>query len=187
MNEPRPPQDPDSPLAFSMEGSAAIPPSPLIPRFWSAGWNSVQSVDKYQAVPGGPLRGGDPGKRLIQPAGDMPPFVPESGPPREAGPERGILVVAARHVFGSEELSARSPGVASLIPEPYILFHPDDAAELGVAAGNLVELRFGSQTVSLAARVGPNMVKGAAAVPVGLPGLAALDLPGWGIVKAVWK
>jgi NADH-quinone oxidoreductase subunit G len=41
VSELKPPGDPDSPLAFSMEGDGEPPPSALIPRFWKAGWNSV--------------------------------------------------------------------------------------------------------------------------------------------------
>src|SRR5262249_51446711 len=58
VHEPKPPEDPDSPLAHSMEGYPCQPPSPLIPFFWAPGWNSVQSANKYQQEVGGPLRGG---------------------------------------------------------------------------------------------------------------------------------
>jgi NADH-quinone oxidoreductase subunit G len=183
VNEPKPPEDRDSPLAFSMEGSVLIPPSPLIPRFWSAGWNSVQSVEKYQAVSGGPLRGSDPGERLIR----APRSESETGPPGQPGPERAIQVVSVRHMFGSEELSARSPDVAGLIPQPYVLLHPDDAGAIGVASGSFVELRIGAETVSLPVRVTSGIAKGVGAVPAGLAGLAGLDVPGWGVVKAVRK
>jgi NADH-quinone oxidoreductase subunit G len=60
-------QDIDSPLSFSMEGYAGQPPSSLITHFWSPGWNSVQSVTKFQNEAGGTLRGGNPGVRLIEP------------------------------------------------------------------------------------------------------------------------
>ena len=48
VHEPKPPDDRDSALAFSMEGFAGEPPPALIPRFWAPGWNSVQSVNKFQ-------------------------------------------------------------------------------------------------------------------------------------------
>jgi NADH-quinone oxidoreductase subunit G len=67
LHEPKPPEDIDSPLAYSMEGYAGLPPAPLIPRYWSPGWNSVQALNKFQQEVGGPLAGGDPGKRLIEP------------------------------------------------------------------------------------------------------------------------
>jgi NADH-quinone oxidoreductase subunit G len=47
ISEPKPPQDENSPLAFSMEGSNAIPPAELTTFFWAPGWNSVQATYKY--------------------------------------------------------------------------------------------------------------------------------------------
>src|SRR5206468_6463076 len=67
VHEPRPPGDPDSPLAFSMEGMTGLrqEPAALIPMFWAPMWNSPQAVNKFQAEIGGHLQGGDPGVRLI--------------------------------------------------------------------------------------------------------------------------
>ena len=79
VSEAKPPQDPESPLSFTMEGSPLQPPPALIPRFWAPGWNSIQSLNKFQAEVGGPLRGGDPGKRLIEPDSRIQqPILPHS-------------------------------------------------------------------------------------------------------------
>ena len=68
VHEPKPPDDPDSALAFSMEsGPGTVPPS-LIPFFWAPGWNSIQAVNKFQSEVGEPLRGGVTGARLIEPS-----------------------------------------------------------------------------------------------------------------------
>ncbi|HEX9385337.1 MAG TPA: NADH-quinone oxidoreductase subunit NuoG, partial [Anaerolineales bacterium] len=66
VHEPKPPDDPDAPLAFSMEGYKGQPPPSLTPRYWSPGWNSEQALNKFQAEVGGPLIGGSPGRRLIE-------------------------------------------------------------------------------------------------------------------------
>ena len=42
--EPKPLDDLQSPLAFSMEGYQGAPPSPINPRFWAPGWNSAQAI-----------------------------------------------------------------------------------------------------------------------------------------------
>ena len=60
VSEEKPPEDPDSPLSYTMEGYRGKPPSSMIPFFWSPGWNSVQSINKYQEEVGGSLRGDDP-------------------------------------------------------------------------------------------------------------------------------
>ena len=99
VHESKPPEDPDSPLSFSMEGYDGQPPAPLISRYWSPGWNSVQSLNKFQQEIGGHLRGGDPGKRLIEPA-TLPSSLPsKEGPehprPRGCGSGAGQMFGAA--------------------------------------------------------------------------------------------
>ena len=37
-----------------MEGYEDQPPAPLISRYWSPGWNSVQALNKFQQEVGGP-------------------------------------------------------------------------------------------------------------------------------------
>src|SRR5512146_968263 len=108
-----------------MEGYQGQPPPPLIPRFWAPGWNSVQSVNKFQQEIAGLLRGGSPGQRLIEPeaGGEARYFtdVPEAFERRDGY----LLVVPGFHVFGSEELSLSSPPIAELAPKPYIAVHPE--------------------------------------------------------------
>jgi NADH-quinone oxidoreductase subunit G len=53
VHEPKPPQENDSPFAFSMEGYKGVTPSGLTPYYWSAGWNSVQAMNKYMEEPDG--------------------------------------------------------------------------------------------------------------------------------------
>ncbi len=100
VHEPKPAPDPDTPLSFSMEGYEGRPPSALIPRYWAPGWNSVQALNKFQQEVGGPLAGGDPGTRLIEPGqGATPPYfdpLPVGSEPPEPAEYR---------LFGSEELS----------------------------------------------------------------------------------
>ena len=49
VSEPKPPEDVDTPLSFTMEGYTGPPPSALQTRFWAPGWNSVQSLNKFQS------------------------------------------------------------------------------------------------------------------------------------------
>jgi NADH-quinone oxidoreductase subunit G len=126
VNEPPPPEDPDSPLSFSMEGNPDQPPSALIPFFWSPGWNSIQATNKYQTEVAGPLRGGDPGVRLLEPAGDgaqVSIFIPPSFRQRSGE----WLLVPLFHIFGSEELTQHAPAVAELLPRPYVALNSEEA------------------------------------------------------------
>jgi NADH-quinone oxidoreductase subunit G len=68
VSEAKLPEDPDSPMAFSMEGQQENPPSSLVPFYWFPGWNSVQAMYNYLDEPNGSMKGGDPGIRLIEQA-----------------------------------------------------------------------------------------------------------------------
>jgi NADH-quinone oxidoreductase subunit G len=179
VHEPKPPEDPDSPLSYSMEGFAGQPPSPLITQFWSPGWNSNQALNKFQDEIAGPLKGGDPGKRLLEPpAGlaDSPRYFGESTP--LAGPEAGqLLAVPLYHIFGSEELSVLTTGIAELAPAPYLGLNAADAARLGLSGKDLLEIGLGGRLRRLEVRIVPSLPAGVAGLPVGLPDLAGVDLP----------
>ncbi len=89
VHEPQPPDDPDAPLAFSMEGYPGDPPPALLGRYWAPGWNSVQAINKFQTEVCGPLRGGDLGRRLVEPedgadAGYFDDYPPAFAAAREA-------------------------------------------------------------------------------------------------------
>lgn len=179
VHEPEPPEDLDTPLAFSMEGYSGKPPAPIIPFYWSPGWNSVQALNKYQTEVGGPLRGGDPGVRLVEPAPDAPGRYAETVP-RWFEPRRGEwLVVPLSHIFGSDELSVHTPGIAELAPEPYLALNADDARALGLEAGHVTELTVGGATYPLPVRLSTALPRGVAGVPAGLPAVAGLALPAW--------
>ncbi|MCL5024061.1 MAG: NADH-quinone oxidoreductase subunit NuoG [Nitrospirae bacterium] len=179
VHEPKPPDDADTPLAYSMEGFEGIPPSALVPRFWAPGWNSVQSVNKFQEEVGGPLRGDDPGKRLIEPTGgkEVPYFheVPGAFVPRKGE----LLIVPLYHIFGSEELSVLSPGIAGMAPHPYLALNPFDAEGLGMNAGDEGEVVISGNTYRLPITLMASLPQGVAGLPSGLPGLRGIVFPAW--------
>ncbi len=173
--EPRPTDDPDSALAFTMEGYQGQPPAPLIPRFWAPGWNSPQAITKFQQEVDGPLRGGDPGRRLIEAA--QPRLVtffrhvPAAFRPRSGR----WLVVPMHQVFGSEELSRLAPGIAERSPQPYLALNEDEARSLRAEAGLAIELSLGGRDEVLPLRIDSSLPRGVAGV-FGVPGLS---LPAW--------
>jgi NADH-quinone oxidoreductase subunit G len=187
VHEPKPPDDPDAPLSYSMEGYPGEPPPALTPRFWAPGWNSIQALNKFQSEIGGPLRGGDPGRRLIEPAQvekiSYFPEVPVVFQPRE----QEWLIVALYHIFGSEELSVMSRGIAGLAPQPYLGLNPADASHLHVKDGEQIQLLLHGVTRRLPVKSMPSFPRGVAGLPIGLPGLAGIILPAWGELVAAEK
>lgn len=180
-HEQPPPRDDNSPLAFSMEGYQGEPPAALVPRFWAPGWNSIQSLYKYQQSVDGPLHGGPAGVCLFDHSAvatyhyhtDIPlPFSPRNGE---------WWIVPAYHVFGSEELSVRAPGIAQLAPTPYVAIRPDDARRLGLEEGDQIALLIGGRRTILSLRLAP-LPAGVAALSVTLPGMRWVSLPAWGVL-----
>jgi len=183
IHEPQPPQDPDSPLAFSMEGFHGQPPPPLVPRFWAPGWNSVQSLNKFQSEVGGPLRGGDPGLRLIEPVPGTSVRFYDRPPAPFVVRANEVLVLPMHHVFGSEELSSGSPGITMLSPTPYIAMRPQTARGLGLSEGDMTLVQVAGVEQRLPLKFDDSLPAGAAGLTAGLTSRPEVPLPQWGTVR----
>ncbi len=177
VHEPKPPEDPDSALAFSMESGLQQPPPALNPFFWAPGWNSIQATAKYQSEVGGALRGGDPGARLLDPAiSDTPRYyleIPEAFQSRNGE----LLVCPIYHIFGSEELSRHAKGIAELAPKPYLALNPQDAAARGLAEGHLAKLLWDGEPITLPAIIRADLPRGIAGAPAGVPPFSSFETP----------
>ncbi len=127
--------DPDSPLAFSMEGARGrMPPPALLVGYEVPHLHSASAVYRFEATPGGPLAGGDPGVRLLAPGVASTP--PAADDPPGEGDADGLLSLAAHDPFGAGETDRASPLLAERAPPPALTLHPDDAAALGLAPGD---------------------------------------------------
>ena len=197
VHEPRSPEDRDSALAFSMEGYAGVPPAALVPRFWAPGWNSVQSVTRFQEEVNGPLRGGESARRLLEPQRSREPQQ-LAGPATEAptsffadipaafAPREGqCLIVPLHHIFGSEELSVLTPGIAERAPRPYLAMNARDAERRGLKDGEEADLHLANRILRLPVKIRTEAPDGVAGVPVGLPSLEFIPLPQWGTLRKV--
>ena len=208
ISEPKPTDDPDSALAFSMEGyDGATRHAALVPFFWAPGWNSPAASNKYQDEVGGALRGGSSvnaitstasatstmsaastmsttstsstGIRLIEPRqGGAAPFFRETPPPFRRR-QGECLLVPLFHIFGSEELSALSPPISDRAPKPYLALNARDADALGLKAGDEIQLISETKSLRLPLSILPQLPDGTAGLPVGLPTLEWIALPQW--------
>ncbi len=162
VHEPKQPDDDESGLAYTMEGLNREVPGALLPYVWSPGWNSNQSLHRFQEEVGGPLRGGSAGVVVMSPGADTAP-VPAA---TRAVPEGEWQIVYRPRIFGSDELSALSPGITELVEQPVAEISSEDATALAVTDGDGVLV---SGTV-LEVRVNPVLAKGCVAVSAGHPG-----------------
>jgi NADH-quinone oxidoreductase subunit G len=181
VHEPKPPADADAPFSFTMEGyyGRAQLPSALVPFFWAPAWNSVQSVNKFQDEIAGPLHGGDPGVRLLEPSADARAEYSQSVPEAFVPRKDAWRVVPLHHIFGDEELSAGAPAIAERLPTPYVALHPDDAAALGLTQGDSARVELGEAALDLAVRARAGLARGTVGLPVGLPDLIGVPGASW--------
>jgi NADH-quinone oxidoreductase subunit G len=169
-------QDPDSPLAFSMEGLPEQPPSSLVPFYWTPGWNSVQAMHNYLNKPAGSMKGGDPGIRIIEPgkSGNNSYFaiIPQ---PFEVQ-KNEWLIIPVFQLFGSEELSSASSSIAQRISEPFVYLNPKDAIKLGVEDKDLIELEISTYRFKIKVEIENTIQQGIAGLSINLPGMRFIDL-----------
>jgi len=147
VHEKTPVDDLESPLRYSMEGVLATAntvseqslPAQMVPSFWSPGWNSNQSVNKFQQETNGPLMGGNSGVRL---------FKPETGSSvllnvkkrEHSQPEGRFWLSPIWHIFGSEELSGLSAEIQERSPIYYARLNTQDAEAQALSEGDQVHI-----------------------------------------------
>lgn len=172
VHEPKATIDEETPLAYSMEGqNQGKQPGSVVPYFWTPGWNSNQSVFKFQQEISGHLNGGDPGVRLIE-GGDGAGTADRYRelPTPTAGD--GLTAIPLHDVFASGELTAQSAPVLDRAPAPYAVLNPADAQTLGVDDGDGIAVD--ALGLSLEVKIDANAAPGGVSLAQGWPGVAPL-------------
>jgi NADH-quinone oxidoreductase subunit G len=172
VHEPKARVDEETALSYSMEGLNRDEPGALLPYAWAPGWNSNQSVFKFQREVAGPLHGGDPGVHLALDAwaADLPIRFPAEADGPAPDSADGFKLIPCYEVFGSDELSHLSDAVAERGPSPYVVFNPQDAGAMGIVAGDGV--RCVELGVSFLVRIDSAMRPRYAGMVAGLAGAA---------------
>ena len=139
VHEPKQPVDAESAMAFTMEGNQKNAPASLRSYTWSPGWNSNQSIHKFQSEVGGPDITEVPGIRIFNSSEGLPEFTLQDEPARN--------MIGQHHIFGSEELTRNASELATLIPGMYARMNSKTANQLGVSAGDGISANDISMTV----------------------------------------
>mgnify|MGYP003993275679 FL=1 len=165
VHEPQQPKDHESPLSFSMEGLNRDQPSSLTPFVWSPGWNSNQSLQKFQSEVDGPLKGGSSGVRLIKSS--------QSGAVVSSEVGEVILkqhqwhLVPMHQIHGSDELSGRTDEMAELAGHGFIAIGEKVAEKLSVSPGDGLLVRQGDLECALEVRILSRVAKNCIGFSVG--------------------
>lgn len=175
--EPQSPDDAESPFTFSMEGSQNPPPGPLVQRFWYPGWNSDNSVTKFQDEVNGTLAGGESGRRLI--AGGESLATIEVAVRQEPHPPSLMTswLVPRPYIFGSDEFSRFSPGIVEMTPKADMRMHPNMAANMGVVDGQMLGFVVDGITRRLPVRLDVSSAEDAANVPMNFDETIGITAP----------
>jgi NADH-quinone oxidoreductase subunit G len=94
-----------------------------------------------------------------------------------------LWIVWTHHIFGSEELSRKSSSVAQRVPQPYVMINEKDAEQMKIQEGQTLTFEVEKYVYSLPVKINKTMPNGVAALPYGLEGMPATELPAWGILK----
>ena len=176
VHEPKATVDDETPFNYSMEGeNLGKQDGAAVPFVWSPGWNSNQSVFKFQQEVGGALLGGDPGAMLVAPESDSDDAsratkfreVPDAFVATEA-----FLVHPVHAIFGSDELSNASWPIVERMPAPFALLNVTDAKRLGVQAG--AGISGPGLGASLEVLIDDRIPAGVVGVVHGLPGIRTI-------------
>jgi len=124
VHEPQQAIDQDSAMSFSMEGVQQQAPSSLRAFTWSPGWNSNQSIHKFQSEVGGDDKQGNAGCLVFEKTDQHSPY--------EDIVKQKPTLIAKHHIFGSESLSTYASELASLVPQPYLMMNIEMAERLQV-------------------------------------------------------
>ncbi|WP_404366258.1 NADH-quinone oxidoreductase subunit NuoG [Marinobacter sp.] len=166
--EPRVPQDPDSPFAFSMEGYSGYDrPRQQVPFAWAPGWNSPQAWNRFTDEVGGHLRGGDPGARLLHPEPGHHDYHREVPPRFEPAADRWQLVVLPR-LFGGEETSSRATPIRERTTPAQLTLSPGDADRLGVTRGEYMRVAAENTQLTLPVVIQQSWPTGLVGIPAGI-------------------
>lgn len=175
VHEPKPPVDKDSPLTYTMEGYQGKPSSKAIPYFWSPGWNSLQSINKYQIEVGGPLQGGNPGIRLLEPEAANAANLKAAE--RLAQKQDVFEVLPSHHIYGGDELSSLSPALATRIPETVITINGKVLQKAGFAEAQKVIVNYKGENLAFKVKVDNSLPENVVMLPKGFDQTKGMVFP----------
>ena len=165
VHEPKQEQDEDGLMNYSMEGVPPTKDATIFNSPWAPGWNSNQSVFKFQKTAGGELRQGGQGERLFDENTGAKAWYPAAVSKTSIN---GFAMFPLYHLFGSEELTAHSDAIQAKATGAYVALNPADVAKLGLAVSDGVQVQHNGAVPYLArASIAPGTV----GISVGLHGL----------------
>ena len=98
---------------------------------------------------------------------------PEARPVEHRDANYPLILVTGDVLFDRGSMTSRSPAIADLAGEPWVLVHPDDAARAGAADGEAVKLASHRGSLAVRAKVSSAVPAGQVYLPRGYDGAPA--------------
>lgn len=169
VHEPKQEQDEEGILSYSMEGISPLKDATVFNTAWAGGWNSNQSVFKFQSHTGGALKQASNGQCLIKSTVTDKNWSDISESKSVSTNFEGFPLY---HLFGSEELSARADAIQEKATAAYIALNEADVEKLGLQASDGVSVLVdGINCGSVPYIIRSSIAPGSVGVSVGLQGL----------------
>ena len=165
VHESKQPTDRQSPMAFSMEGLSLQKDASLLSAAWAPGWNSNQAISKFQDEINGELKQGCKGLHLLQRT--LPPQSAMAVNSAKAGKKGTFVVYFIDHIFGSDELSAKSPAITARSVGPYLCIGKSEATTLGLHQHGQARVSNGDHVVELPVLIRQRIAVGAVGIYCG--------------------
>ncbi len=147
VHEAQQAQDSESVMAFSMEGVSPLKDASILATPWSPGWNSNQSISKFQDEVGGKLAQGNSGELLEESTAQPRDYYPLIASVQVS--KGTFKVIRAFHIFGSDELSALATPVQERTPPAYAALSAADADAGGFGRSSTITVSSGDYRIDL--------------------------------------
>lgn len=171
VHEPKQEQDEEGILTYSMEGVSALKDATVFNTAWAGGWNSNQSVFKFQSHTGAALKQATKGHCLVENSVSEKTWSEVTDAEKVTG---DFEVFPLYHLFGSEELTANTEAIKAKATSAYIAINEADASKLGLQASDGVSVEHNGAVPYI---IRSSIAPGTVGIPVGLKGLNFRDLP----------
>src|SRR5262249_27318482 len=152
--------------------------SPLTPFYWWPGWNSEQALNHYQREVGGLLQSETGDIKLLNGKPVQSNIEPIEITIQEQQEEAdGLWLLPRYHLFGSDELSVYTKGIADLSPSPYICLNANEAAKNNWKDKETIELNINERKFVLEVKIEDDVASGIALAPYGIRETYGIEYP----------
>ncbi|QJC29661.1 NADH-quinone oxidoreductase subunit NuoG [Enterobacteriaceae endosymbiont of Plateumaris pusilla] len=166
-------EDKDTIFNFSMEGNydSNIQCS-YLPFLWYPGWNSLQSLNKFQKEIGVSSKYGPTGIKILKKKNKsfniFKYIIPKSLNVKK------FTIVPYYSLFYSDSLVQKSQLIKKFFNRQYIILNNLDAIDLGVKknfSDSIIEIFYLNNKIHLPLRISKNLHQGLIGLPLGIPGI----------------